>query len=103
MRVCDLYPGALLQFISTAGPIPVDDTCPELQTALHFNWTWKAGHVPRHMIYVGAQRKDGKLIYEILWNDSMRTISGYCFKHLERVTGSEDIRGDDRASSPQLS
>ena len=107
MKVRDLSSGELLQFVPGSGPIPYDEAIAdfpakrnsELHTARHFNWTWEEGMLPRHMIYVGSRREKGKLIYEVLWNDHLRTISGYCIKHLERVDGSEGIQVDGRASS----
>ncbi len=110
MKVYDLEPGDLLQFVPGAGPIPEmiseaqannHDTWPDpLRLGPHFEWTWEDGLVPRHMVYIGKKRKMGTVIYEVLWNKKPRAIKGKYIRHLERVAGSEGIQADERASTP---
>ena len=105
MKVCELTPGVLLRFSADTGPIPdtkgaslgYGDT---IHTARRFGWTWEEGLIPCHMVYVGRRRVKDKLWYEVLWHNRLRRLSGHCVKHLERVSGSEDIQWDDRASTP---
>lgn len=106
MKVHDLNPGDLLQFVNTAGPVPnlISEAKSgwnvNIRIEAHFSWVWEEGIVPRHMIYIGRKRDNGMLSYEVLWNSKPRLIKGKYVRHLERVVGSESIQADERASTP---
>ena len=106
MKVHDLNPGDLLQFVNTTGPVPnlISEAKSgwnvNIRIELHFSWVWEEGIEPRHMIYIGRKRDNGMLSYEVLWNSKPRLIKGKYIRHLERVVGSESIQAYERASTP---
>jgi hypothetical protein len=105
-----LKPGDLLQFVDNAGPVPGwigstrRDAEPHeqsearwgLKISQHFDWTWKSGGVPGHMVYIGQRYLDGKTLHEVLWQGNVHRLKPYDIRYLRRVRG-EDIQADDRA------
>jgi hypothetical protein len=106
----ELNPGDLLQFANNAGPVPgwTGSTASPpsehgqrearwgLKISRHFDWTWKSGDVPGHMVYIGRRCLDGKTLHEVLWQGDVYRLKPYDIRHLRRVRG-EDIQADDRA------